>query len=291
METDGVGHLGFASANVGYAFGPGLFVTTDGGHTWAAQSSRPVAALEALGGEVVRITYSHTGCPGPCDWSIEWARAGSTEWHPVSIPAVDNHNSVQLVRQDRDVYAAFFGNLASGAGNQQADLLVSPDGGRTWARRSDPCGFSGRTANDAIAIAAAPGGVVGALCTPRGSSESGNFTVISLNRARTFGRPRAVPGIDAPSAVALAGPSDVVVANGDISGSGPFTYVLYTSHDGGQHWTRAVSETPTVDRRLTDGMFLGFQTATVGRWIGDPSTIWTTTDAGDHWIPHRFRGP
>ena len=59
----------------------------------------------------------------------------------------------------------------------------------------------------------------------------------------------------------------------------------------GQHWTRAVSETPTVDRRLTDGMFLGFQTATVGRWIGDPSTIWTTTDAGDHWIPHRFRGP
>jgi photosystem II stability/assembly factor-like uncharacterized protein len=276
---------------VGYVFDPGLFMTTDGGHTWAAQASRPVAALEAMGGDVVRITYSHTGCPGPCDWNIERAPVGSPEWRVVSIPAVNNHNSVQLIRQERDAYAAFFGNTASGAGTQQAELLVSPDGGSTWGSRPDPCGFSGKSPNDAIAIAGAPGGVVGALCTPRGTSEPGNFTIISVDRARTFGRPRALPPIDAPSAVALTGPSGVVVANGEISGSGPFTYVLYTSHDGGQHWTRAVSETQPVDRRLTDGMFLGFQTATVGRWIGDPSTNWTTTDAGDHWIPHRFRGP
>lgn len=191
--------------------------------------------------------------------------------------------------QHQDVYAAFFGNPGSGAENQQAELLVSPDQRRTWGARPDPCGFNGETANDAFAIAAAPHGIVGTVCTRRGASESGSFMVISVNGARTFGRPRALPAIDAPSAVALTGPSDVVVANGTISGSGPFAYVLYTSHDGGQHWTRAVSETQAVDQRLTDGKFLGFQTVNVGRRIGDPGTIWTTSNAGDQWTAHRFR--
>jgi photosystem II stability/assembly factor-like uncharacterized protein len=94
--------------------------------------------------------------------------------------------------------------------------------------------------------------------------------------------------MDAPSAIALTGLSDLIVANGAISGSGAFRYACYVSHDGGQRWKQAAAETQSVEDRLTDGMFLGFETAKVGRWVGSPGGIWTTTDGGDNWRNHRF---
>jgi hypothetical protein len=69
--------LRFASAEVGYAFDPDLVMTTDGGKTWEGQPGRHVAALEPAGGDVMRVGYTHTGCPGPCDVMIERADPGS----------------------------------------------------------------------------------------------------------------------------------------------------------------------------------------------------------------------
>ena len=75
--TPGVSHIRFANDLDGYAFGPDLFVTTDGGVTWSQENGPYVAALEPAGGTVMRVAYTETGCPGPCDLTIQTAPAGS----------------------------------------------------------------------------------------------------------------------------------------------------------------------------------------------------------------------
>src|SRR5690242_1199024 len=83
-----VSQVRFATATVGYLFGPALFQTDDGGRSWRRVPGRPVEALEPSAGTVVRVVYDHTGCPGPCDRAVQETTAGSAAWHTVlRLPA------------------------------------------------------------------------------------------------------------------------------------------------------------------------------------------------------------
>jgi photosystem II stability/assembly factor-like uncharacterized protein len=72
-------------------------------------------------------------------------------------------------------------------------------------------------------------------------------------------------------------------------GDGPATATLSCSSDGGQSWSTAASD--QVNLSLTPvgiSLWLGFEDATTGRWVGDDQTIWTTTDGGTSWTPQAF---
>jgi hypothetical protein len=283
-----VSQIRFATATVGYLFGPALFQTSDGGRSWHRVPGRPVEALEPSAGTVARIVYDHTGCPGPCDRTVQETTAGPAAWHTVlRIPAAAAAGGVaaQLVRQGTSVlYVLLYGHVAGGAGQAHTVILRSTDGGTTWQRRADPCGGTGLDEHDTSGLAAAPGGFAVVLCPPR-SGAGTTFVRTSADNGSSWGPPRPVPGgtRDYLSLIAAASAAHLVLATGGATGQGPSGYELLASGDGGLHWSTAVSGTARLDSRAPGATFLGFEDATVGRWISGPRTIWTTSDAGQHW--------
>jgi photosystem II stability/assembly factor-like uncharacterized protein len=281
---ENVGQIRFANATVGYAFVPDLMMTIDGGVTWKSYAGSHVWALETNGHDVIRLSYDRDGCPGPCDWKIERGAVGSTEWKKVLTPTPKSQGvTARLVRQGHnDVYAAFMSNLAGGA-EHDTDLLVSHDAGTTWTSRGEPCGRASAGAEfDTVAIAAAPNGVVGALCEESTSGDPRGAVAVSTDGGRTFG-PRREVGKSFLGEVAITSPRDLVVASASVTGAGPVTYELLATHDGGRTWQTVASDPEEASD--ADHAWLGFESARVGRWVGGPGAIWTTTDGGDHWTP------
>lgn len=287
-----VTQIRFVTASVGYLFGPALFISRDGGRSWVRQTSPPVEALEPASSTVVRVVYDHTGCPGPCHRTVEQAQRGSTIWRPqlrLGLPRADSREGrAQTIREGSQViYVPIYGDLAAGAGTLHAIIFRSLDGGRTWRRLDDPCGGNGRHVYDAIGLAAAPGGVVTTLCAPRGGNPTGDFVLTSTNHGSSWQSRHPVPR--SPRLIAAASRSHIVVADGQVSGNGLYTYHLAVSADGGRHWNTVVSDRERIDPAAPSTAFLGFEDAKVGRWVGNARAIWTTQDGGVHWTRRPFQ--
>jgi photosystem II stability/assembly factor-like uncharacterized protein len=284
----GVTHIRFANAMDGYAYDPDLFVTTDGGQFWSKISGPMVAALEPDGSSVMRVAYTQTGCPGPCDLTIETAPAGSESW--VTVHAPFQGDSVQLIRQGNAAYVATFQNPAGGAGNAQATLLLSTDNGETWTSRPDPCSYTASVEYDTEAITAAPGGVIVALCQQRGGGMH-DYVALSANGGTTFLPQPAMPGTAIFGSIAAASASDLVVAGGT-NGQQPPRTVLYDSRDGGRTWEMVASQaaTSTAAIGFVPPTYLGFESASVGRWASGTDLLFQTSDGGLTW-PSTFVEP
>jgi photosystem II stability/assembly factor-like uncharacterized protein len=283
-----VSQIRFATATVGYLFGPALFQTSDGGRSWRRLPGRPVEALEPSAGTVVRVVYDHTGCPGPCDRTVQETTRGSAAWHTVlRIPAAAAAGGIaaQLVRQGTSVlYVLLYGHTAGGAEQAHTVILRSTDGGATWQRLADPCPGTGLDEHDTSGLAAAPGGFAAVLCPPR-SGTGTMFVRTSPDNGSSWGPPRPVPGgtRDDLSLIAAASAAHLVLATGGDSFQGPSRYELLVSTGGGLHWSTRVTGTAQLDSSAPGAAFLGFEDAWVGRWISDAWDIWTTGDAGQHW--------
>jgi hypothetical protein len=279
-----VTHLRFANADDGYAFGPDLFVTTDGGETWSPESGPYVLALEPAGSDVLRVSFSSSGCPGPCDLRIEQATAGSDVWRTLDGPF--QGDAVQLVRQGlSDADVAIFENPAGGAGSAHGTLLTSVDGGWQWQTRPDPCGTVGGNEYDMVALAAAPGSVLGALCTERGGT--GQFVAISTDGGSVFLPTLMVGAVKGKAEqfdqIAMTSASNLFLGTGGLYGTGRVEYQLISSTDGGSTWQVAIAASGEAQLNYPSGGFLGFENPSVGRWVGDPLSIWQTSDGGRTW--------
>jgi hypothetical protein len=267
-----VSHLRFASTEVGYAFGPGLAMTKDGGRTWTnAPTGGEVTGLEAAGGNVVRLV-NRTSCPG-CTFDVETADIGSPDWtRTYSTPQVGAAGA-QLVRQGRDVAVLLTGHTAGGAASASSTLVLSGDSGATWTERADPCGRPTATTElDTRQLALAPGNVAVALCVERTTQAASVRT--STDSGATFGPQHALPG-SAPSSLITSAPGVLLAAvRGDV----------LRSTDDGRGWD-------TVLSRPGEGTpsFLQFTTSTVATWIGQDNTRYSrTSDAGKTWSRSSF---
>jgi photosystem II stability/assembly factor-like uncharacterized protein len=73
------------------------------------------------------------------------------------------------------------------------------------------------------------------------------------------------------------------------TGSGLVTSTLLVSTDGGEEWsTAATDQIDLGSAPLGVSLWLGFEDAATGRWVGDDQTIWTTTDGGMTWTAQAF---
>jgi photosystem II stability/assembly factor-like uncharacterized protein len=280
-----VSQIRFATPDIGYAFtsdGGPYSLTTNGGLSWQVQAGRGASAIKVAYGTAIRVSFSHAGCPGPCDWSIDEAPLGQSDWQTLYTPPSNfNHGQVVLLRQGpKDIYAAFLGNAAGGAsGRQAAQLVVSADAGASWTVVADPCAaadprYGART------FAAAPGGVLVALCETASDSRAG--VEVSTDSGANFGPMELLPR---PRSGAY---SELAAASSHLLLAAVPGVQLVQSTDGGHHWqtvvllkTHPLASTPT-------STFLGFESPLVGRWIGPPDRLWTTTDGGLSWTSRRF---
>jgi photosystem II stability/assembly factor-like uncharacterized protein len=276
-----VSHLRFANAEDGYAFGPDFFVSTDAGAAWSRETGSEVDALEPSGSDVLRVAYTQSGCPGPCDLRIQEAVAGSSAWRSLTAPF--QGDAVQLVRQGpNDVYVAVFENPAGGAGSAHATLMLSDNGGETWTERPDPCGEINGDEFDTSAIAAAPGSVLSALCN--GRLQAASFVATSTDGGATFVAHPLIPESTSFDALAVTSAFTLFVGTSEVLGSGTEHYLLLFSHDGGQTWETTVSEAGSAESYVGSTRFLGFENPSVGGWVGDPHYVWRTTDGGTTWV-------
>lgn len=280
-----VSQIRFATSRVGYLFGPALFQTDDGGRSWHRVPSLPVEALEPGLGTVIRVVYDHGGCPGPCDRTVQQASAGSDSWRTLLRLTVGGV-SAQVIRVGTSViYIPIFGNLAGGQGGVHALIFRSIDAGRTWQRLADPCIGTYQETHGAAALSAAPGGFVAVLCDSI-TGTAPTFIRTSADYGSSWRPPRTVPG----GVQLLASPtaSTLILATGGVGGSGPFTYRLLVSTDGGQRWSTAVIGGSRLSPQIPAVAFLDFENSRVGWWVSDARHIWTTSDGGLHWAPLAF---
>ena len=293
-----VTQISFASPAVGYLYGSALLlITTDGGLTWHVQHGPQTEALTIAGGRVYRVTYTSTGCPGPCQPSLKVASPGSAKWRTLigRLAEPGRSDSAEIVASGPDLMVAMYGSLA-GPIPAQAVTYRSTDGGATWHQAADPCSGLGpggpQQEEDLIGLTAAPGGFFAGLCAPHNITST--FVITSPDAGATWRRTGALPPNDQLGIVASASPTTIAVASGMTGGNGRYTARLLVTTDGGKHWFTAATDTQRLTTNALDPAtgsapaWLGFESRLTGHWLADPHGIWTTTDGGRHWTRTAF---
>lgn len=141
IPADGVTSLLFADAENGWAYGPGLWATHDGGLTWhqIPTGGRAVQSMAATDGHVVasfaRCDPANPDCDSPFSFTLESSPVTADAWRPV--PGATGRGEPSLSAQSGVVYAAPVGSpLPPG----HVTLLTGPaDGSARWVSRSLPC--------------------------------------------------------------------------------------------------------------------------------------------------------
>jgi photosystem II stability/assembly factor-like uncharacterized protein len=276
----------FADTEVGYLFGPTLFMTTDGGATWTDQPGASTYGLETARGTAVRLVTDQV-CPG-CRFELQRSPVGTADWATVHRSDLMRSDAA-LVRQVHQLVAALEANPAGGAGDAHTTLLLSQDDGQTWTQRDDPCGTTpGDAADeiDAAHVVLSLTGEVVVLCQRRAwRSNGGNSTgILSADGGATFSTPTGFAEATDATSVAAAG-NGVLLAETHQGSSGDV--VLQRSTDGGRTWTEvARAPLPGGD---TDAPYLAFSTTRVATWVPQPgSAVWRTSDGGATWTEHPF---
>jgi len=277
-----ISRIRFATVNDGWAFGPELWATHDGGGTWTSVGLGGAAAgqvldLEASAGTVHLVTIRPAGDQYRYEiWSSgvgrdDWYRAATTFPHgaaPVQDARFVLHGTDGwLVINERVVYA--------GAMLHQ----------RTWSRWTPPCADLG---GPATATAPTSKDVV-AVCQEGqwgGSGPPQTRLHVSTDGGATFAR----VGPDLPEVSSSpASPTPQTIAITSVVDGVP---EIRASFDGGQTWA-AVYRGPSNDFVSE----LGFTTATQGIAVvagpnGSSGALIMTTDSGHHWrtVPFRSSG-
>jgi hypothetical protein len=266
--STGVSGLRFADANDGWAFGPDVWVTHDGGATWneiaIGGSGQVVWSLEAARGHVHAIYYDDSGgfriATSPVDHDA-WTIAATTI--PFGAGPVP---SAQLVLQGAAGWAIEVDRVVVGGAR-----LV----GATWHTWTPPCASANGPATLAGISATA---LVAACDVGVWSTPTGVHAFISKNGGASFAEV-ARPAVQGMSAMG-ASTGVIALAGGAPGGSGDR---IVASFDSGASWHTVFAAGGS--EAIT---YLGFTTASQGVAIASaglsgPNRLLMTHDGGHTW--------
>ncbi len=251
----------FVSAEVGYVFGPNSFwMTTDGGQHWQSEPGN-AWGLEVAGTSVLRVSGGQPNCAPGCQFQVQRAAIGSTDWHDVALPGPTQDAGASLSASGNTALLTTTGNPAGGAGSAQSIVFSSTDSGASWSKVGEPCP-QGSVENDSLAVSVAQDASAAALCQPR-PSQGSSFLVLAAGAGQPFAQKVVVPGA-APGLVTALDRSTVFI--------------------GGDRLYRWDGSSITAVSGPSKPRFIGFESATVGRVLAD-NGLWTTSDGGRTWSP------
>jgi len=291
--------LAFDAHGDGFLYGPRLFITHDGGQTWAASRQPGQVLAVAANGRSVWILQSDCGsaknsgrCPlrlsESADGGRTWTRSASqppafaADYDGAEPPGAAAGQS-WLVRTGR--LSGYVASLTPQPGTTgPAGLWFTSDGGRTWLGRGTPC------TGLAAALSAAPGRALFAVCGGEpGAGQQGKTVARSADGGRTWTRPVSCPigacqgplGSGYLGAIDAAGPRTVYLV-------GSRSPLLATS-DGGSRWhiVKAVSAgsdagtSQVIFFNRSDGLVVGVDDSPP--YYPQQPTIWRTSDGGARW--------
>jgi photosystem II stability/assembly factor-like uncharacterized protein len=272
----GVSKVRFATSHDGWAFGPQLWSTHDGGRTWTQQTTPgPVYDVEASGGVAYLLEASCGTQPCVQGDRLLQTPVSTDRWTAISGPKLaDGQGS--LAAHGNTVWV-----VVNGGGTSTFAMVV---GGNSWHQLANPCTAAGP---DLALVGVAPVSTSALFELCAGDPGAGSETKVVL--FSSDGGVHATATSAAPSrggiASGIAAASTAVVAVPAASGA---SYV-YRSADGGHTWA-----TPLNQGDGGVGYFdVGFTTATQGVAVyGNPaqgsSSLLMTHDAGATWKPVTF---
>jgi hypothetical protein len=266
----------FADPELGFVFGNGLWVTTDGGRQWTATASPggSIVDLEVIDGQVLALSY-------PCSAQSGCGQAGTLYRRALSggpWSTVTRVTGAGVIATQARVAAVL----------DLDDVVVTGDGGLTFAVRATPCAGSG-SAGSAVAVTGPSS--LDLLCAGGAAMGSVQKTVYaSDDLGVTWAKAGSPPLGGDPWGISAGTPSQLTVAA--VSGA---TW-LYYSADGGARWSTAYRAPVDGGVEFND---LGFTTRADGVAVlgpvyydgnpeGMPGQLLLTSDGGASWAPVRF---
>jgi len=287
----GVAQVRFADAANGWAFGPDLWVTHDGGASWRQLSTGGlmVTSLEAANGRAVAVFT------GATTFQVYTSVVGSDAWQPV--PGAAGPAQGAVAEEDRNPQVAIEGSAAvvSSSGSYETDasgggvLLSGPaDGSAPWQRLPVPCQPDLELD---MPVAAVPGKLVLGCGGDDAAGQSQKYVYVSADGGQRW--QATGPDPDAWSELPQPGflgdiavtPAGAIVASGDRE--------VYFSWDNGATWHTPPALAAAVylggdADQVVVGMTTSEQgfalpgTVEIGLARGS-SWIWMTYDAGSTW--------
>lgn len=286
----GVSGLRFADPDDGWAFGPDLWATHDGGATWhrvtiPGMASAQVVALEAAGGSVHAALYDMAGTGGP-SVRVASSSVSGDAWTTSPVKVEIGAGPVPVTQL---VLAGTSGWLV------QVDRTVV-GGARlvngTWVAWTPPCA---KVVGPAVLAASGPTELVAACDVGLWSAPQGEHLYVSHDSGATFTETGTPVPLDQTAEIASPGAGSVFVAGTTSQGS-----AIVASFDGGQTWQTMleVAQSGGQDAGFT---YLGFTTSTQGVAITESGagtsnglqqvgTLLMTRDGGRTWTKVSFGG-
>jgi hypothetical protein len=287
--ASGVGQIRFLDENNGWAFGPQLYATTDGGQTWAEQDTggKRVTALETVGHRAFAIfatcTGTGVGFAAQCtQFSLYSSLKGASDWTPVTgagnLSDGGQNSSASLVLTSTKGYllapdGSLYTGPVDGTGSWQ-QVSSDPAGSVTCspgAAQADgqPSGALLTTANGARAVLA---------CTMPGG---GANVFTSADEGAAWRQAGTVSGGRVTTAATQAGGLIVLSTSNGIE----------VSNNNGQSWQASAAGSSGPPGGFG---WVGMTSPTQGVALpADPfqHTAWFTFDGGQTWQPQAVSGP
>jgi hypothetical protein len=258
-STPGIIGLRFADPRDGWAYGPDLWATHDGGTSWqrvtipGLSASAVIDALEASAGTVTAVAYDVAVASPHGGVRIASSPVGSDAWtlSPTQVPlGAGPVSQAQLVLSGAHGWVVEVDRTVVGGAR-----LV----GGTWSAWTAPCSDVRGSAALAAAspsdlVAACDGGIWGYPANP---AEQGEHLYVSHDGGATFAETGGTVPVQEPLIASPVG-GTIVLGRGE---------ELVASFDRGQTWRTVLDLAPPAF--LT---YLGFTTASQGVAIADEST-------------------
>jgi hypothetical protein len=277
---DAIGDILFASPRDGWAFGPGLWQTRDGGVTWRRVSIPGGAVLDMAAGDgrVLAVTGRCTASSQDCRFRVYTSRTRSTAWRP--IPAATG----QAVKTPSLVVAGGIGYLASNVRLlAKTVLLAGPVNGSAGWRpiRNNPC-----TRAWSMGVAAAAGGWLFIGCGSEPSAgQQFKTAYLSRDNGSTWRRVANPPRSGYISSASMTRGGTIFLSGGRMD--------IYVSRNRGRGWQIS----PSLNNAAgLAGAGLGLLAATTSNTTGYATQwgiyrhqLWLTDDGGRRWTPVTVR--
>jgi len=276
---DAVGGILFTSPRDGWAFGPGLWQTRDGGATWRRVSipGGRVLGMTAGDGRVL-AAVGRCAASGPdCQFRVYTSRTGSTTWHPVPGATARGVKTPSLVVVGDTGYVA--SNVLLG----RTELLAGPvnGSGRWRPLRNNPC-----TRAWSMAVAAASGGWLFIGCGSEPSAGQQLKTAyLSHDYGDTWRRVANPPSSGYVSSASMTRGGTIFLSGGRME--------IYISRNRGRSWQISPSLNDAASLAGAGFDLLAATTSnTTGyatQWGVYQHQLWLTDDGGRRWTPVTIR--